>query len=110
MFYCEVEENQFILKQGDMASSFFIIDKGRIEVTINEKFIRELKSGDGFGELALLYNAPRFASCRAIEKTYLWGIDRKIFKTAIEKMNQKDLAEKQDFINKNQFFAANLTE
>lgn len=25
MFYCEVEENQFIFKQGDNASSYFIL-------------------------------------------------------------------------------------
>ena len=46
---------------------------------MNGKVVRQLKSGDVFGELALLYNAPRSASCRAVEQAYLWGLDRKTF-------------------------------
>jgi cGMP-dependent protein kinase 1 len=38
-----------------------------MEVIVNDKTKRELKAGDGFGELALLYNAPRSASVRALE-------------------------------------------
>lgn len=91
-----------------MASSFFIIDKGVIEVTINDKIIRDLKQGDGFGELALLYNAPRFASCRTKTPAFLWGIERKIFKEAVERMNEKNYEDSKKFMNKIQFFE-NLT-
>ena len=34
---------------------------------VNNVEKRELKLGEGFGELALLYNAPRSASILAIE-------------------------------------------
>lgn len=53
--------------QGDNATSFFILERGNMEVIVNEKTKRELKAGDGFGELALLYNAPRSAAVRALE-------------------------------------------
>jgi len=38
-----------------------------MEVIVNDKAKRELKAGDGFGELALLYNAPRSATVKAMD-------------------------------------------
>lgn len=36
-----------------------IKEKGRIQVLVNNIAKKELISGNGFGELALLYSAPR---------------------------------------------------
>jgi cGMP-dependent protein kinase len=63
MFYCENTQD-YVFKFNDQASSYFIIEKGECEVIINEKVIRVLKQGDGFGELALLYGSTRTASIR----------------------------------------------
>ena len=46
--------------------------------------VRELKPGTGFGELSLLYNVPRSANIKAVEKCDLWGIERTIFKKIVE--------------------------
>jgi cAMP-dependent protein kinase regulator len=35
--------------------------------------------GEAFGELALLYNAPRAASIVASEASELWALDRRTF-------------------------------
>jgi len=98
MFYAEVNANEFIFKQGDDASSFFIVEKGSLDVIVNDKFVRTLKKGDGFGELALLYNAPRSASIKAKEHCYLWGIDRHTFRNAVEEMSTKHFEENRKFI------------
>lgn len=45
---------------------------------------KELTPGNGFGELALLYNAPRSATCMAVEECFLWGIDRHTFRKSVE--------------------------
>lgn len=71
------------MKQGDDASSFFVLQKGRIAVFINGEMKREIKPQEGFGELALLYNAPRSASLKAQVDCTLWGIDRGTFKKVI---------------------------
>jgi CRP-like cAMP-binding protein len=40
--------------------------------------------GEGFGELALLYSAPRSASIKALKSSFFWFIDRKTFKEFIK--------------------------
>ena len=69
-----------------------------MEVFVNERSKRELKVGDGFGELALLYNAPRSATVKATQKSYLWGIDRNNFRRAVEEMVTKDYEENRKFM------------
>jgi cGMP-dependent protein kinase len=93
MFYCEVLQSQLIFKQGEAATSFFILERGGMEVIVNDKAKRELKAGDGFGELALLYNAPRSATVKALEHCNLWGIDRNTFRRAVEEMITKEYEE-----------------
>ena len=105
MFYCEVPANEYIFKQGDNASSFFILEFGGLEVAVNDKVVRQLKSGDGFGELALLYNAPRSASIKCTVPCRLWGIDRHTFRKAVEEMITKEYEENRKFIDAVKFFS-----
>lgn len=79
-----------------------------MEVIVNEKTKRELKAGDGFGELALLYNAPRSATVRALEHCYLWGIDRNTFRRAVEEMITKEYEENRKFMEVVRFFRKNF--
>jgi cGMP-dependent protein kinase len=71
------------MKQNDNASSFFIVHEGSLIVEIDGKVKKYLESGDGFGELALLYNSPRSASIRAHKVSFLWFIDRTTFRKAV---------------------------
>ena len=41
--------------------------------------LRDYAPGEGFGELALLYNAPRAATITAKEESLLWKLDRDTF-------------------------------
>ena len=72
---------------------------------INDKVKRNLMTNDGFGELALLYNAPRSASVKTIESCYLWGIDRKTFRRAVEEIIIKEYEENRKFIDAVRFFS-----
>lgn len=91
MFFCKLKKNeQYICRQGDEASCFFIIADGECIVEIDGKARRTLTSGDGFGELALLYNAPRSASIKADTPMFhCWGIERKQFRSIIEENAKK---------------------
>lgn len=61
---------QFIFLEGDKSAHFYIIQDGTVEIFTNsgkEYFkIAVLGPGESFGEFALLNNAPRSASARAI--------------------------------------------
>ena len=63
-----------------------------------------MKPCDGFGELALLYNAPRSATVRATENSHLWGIDRNTFRKAVEEMITKEYEENRKFMEGVRFF------
>ena len=69
-----------------------------------------LKVGDGFGELALLYNAPRSASIRATENSLLWGIDRVTFRNVVQDLITKEYSENRKFIDAVAFFGKGFSE
>lgn len=49
-------------------------------MSVSTQAIRVIGVGDRFGELALLYNAPRSASVRTLSPCVLWSIHREAFK------------------------------
>lgn len=98
MFSCEVEEGKFIFRQGDEASYFFIIVQGSMEVIVDGNKKKYLVRGDGFGELALLYNVPRTASLQCFIKASLWSIDSITFWSAIEELIMKDFESNRRFL------------
>jgi CRP-like cAMP-binding protein len=72
-----------IIAQGEPGSKLYILDCGTVEIFINNEFVREMNRGAIFGELALLYDAPRSATvrCKAgYETVVLWSLNRAIFK------------------------------
>jgi len=42
-------------------------------------FLKEYQPGEAFGELALLYNAPRAATIVSKTDCILWSLDRETF-------------------------------
>ena len=69
-----------MFKQGDKASTYFILDKGEIEIYIDGIKKKTLGLGTSFGELALLFNAPRSASVKCLGDCGFWGLNSSTFK------------------------------
>ena len=98
MFPVEKQDKDVIIKQGDDGDNFYVIESGSIDVFIESKegskLVNSYNNGDSFGELAIMYNAPRAATCIAKNgPVKLWALDRASFKvilmkTAIDKRNQ----------------------
>ncbi|KRX08335.1 Protein kinase-like domain [Pseudocohnilembus persalinus] len=107
-FYCQLSKDDYIIKQGSDASTFFILEQGKVQIIVNKESKRILSPGDGFGELALLYNSKRTASCKSMETCTLWGIDRVKFKHVVKEMSEKEFKENLQFIENVQYFQ-NLT-
>jgi hypothetical protein len=54
MFYCEVDKNDYVFKQDDVGSCFFLFDKGQLSVIINNQEKKVLNPGDGITSLTRL--------------------------------------------------------
>ena len=48
-----------------------------------EEIVRSYKSGELFGELALLYHCPRTATVRASSDAQLWSLERAVFQVSM---------------------------
>jgi cAMP-dependent protein kinase regulator len=62
----------------------YVIDKGELDCFKDnsegeKKLLKTYKPGEAFGELALLYNAPRAATIIANEDCTLFALDRQTF-------------------------------
>ena len=76
--------NETIFWLGDKGDSFFLIDSGRVGVSVpNETgqhvVLNTLEQGGFFGEISLLDGGPRTATVRAIEPTKLLVLNRDDF-------------------------------
>ena len=84
------KKNEYVIKQGDNGDNLYIIESGELicEKVFNEgespTYLKTYKEGELFGELALLYNAPRAASIYAKTDCVLWALDRLTFNNIIK--------------------------
>jgi putative peptide zinc metalloprotease protein len=79
-----VAAGQAIIRQGDRGDTFYIVKRGHVEVTQRDergvpRVVNQLDRGDAFGELALLHDAPRNATCRATVPTEVLCLSRQAF-------------------------------
>lgn len=78
-----------IITEGERGQSLFLIMRGVVRVTRkidgNEKDLATLLAGDFFGEMALLHDEPRNASCIAVTPCSLFELSRSDFKTVCAK-------------------------
>lgn len=80
---------QQIFKHGDMGDCAYLIEEGMVEVLVvkqgGEQRIRLIGKGELFGEVSLIDYQPRTATVRAIERTVLVPIPRKLMEGLLEK-------------------------
>ena len=76
-----------VIKQGDEGDAFYLLEAGKSDVFVTKNGVtskvHEYKAGDAFGQLALMYNAPRAATCTVAEDAKLWALDRVSFKVIV---------------------------
>ncbi|TMW64900.1 hypothetical protein Poli38472_009067 [Pythium oligandrum] len=100
MFPKDFEPGETIIKQGDDGDNFYILESGVCEVYKDEVLVQTCTNSMSFGELALMYNAPRAATVKAIEKSKVWALDRQTFKYIIMETTLKKRESHKGFIER----------
>lgn len=108
-----MEEHTFkkddcVIKQGDDGDVLFCVDSGKLNCYRKMKkddeapgqFLKAYQPGEAFGELALLYNAPRAATIIADEDSVCFSLDRDCFNNIVKEATIKRRERFEEFVNK----------
>ena len=106
--------NDIVIRQGDQGDCLYYILHGLVTIQLSiqidtgiqdknqivnvEKNIGELRDGEIFGELALLYNIPRTASVIALTDTSLIKIDKMPFTKYLKNVFEGQLQDQIEFL------------
>jgi cAMP-dependent protein kinase regulator len=81
-----------VIQQGDVGDYFYVVERGAFDIYVNKSGrleagaeglgskVGSVGPGGSFGELALMYNAPRAATVVSSEPSTLWQLDRVTFR------------------------------
>jgi len=104
-----MEEKSFeadmpVIQQGEAGDCLYVVEQGELNCFKKfskdgeDKFLKTYGPGDAFGELALLYNAPRAATVKAKAKCTLWALDRETFNHIVKEAAQKKREKYESFL------------
>jgi diguanylate cyclase (GGDEF)-like protein len=87
--------NSTICREGESGNSLFIVRRGKVRVTINLSGggvdeVAVFSRGDFFGEMSIIENAPRSASCSCVTDVHLLELSEPDFYRLLEE--KPDLA------------------
>ena len=88
--FVHFDEKHVIIQQGDRGDEFYVLESGTVEFHVDSRGkVGACGMGRGFGELALMYNTPRSASCIAATECTAWTLDRSTFRAILAKHAKK---------------------
>lgn len=95
----EAKRGDVIIRQGEVGDHFYVIERGFIDFYVDGKFVGKSSTGKCFGELALIYDAPRAASAIiSSEKCKLWRVAQITFRRTLRNESMKEMDEVLDLL------------
>lgn len=99
--------NEWVIKQGEDGDNLYVVEQGSLKcfkkfakTDPEAKYLKTYVPGESFGELALLYNAPRAASIQAESDCVLFALDRECFNHIVKDAAMKKRQRYEDFLLK----------
>ena len=84
------DENKIIVNEDTIGDTFYLISKGRVRITKNGIYIRDLDSGNCFGEnVLLLSDVKRTATVISIDKVVCYVLSKSDFDIILEDKTMK---------------------
>jgi len=98
-------DGTILCHEGKTESKFYILLDGRVKVTkiinnIEQKLLKTLESGDFFGEMSIIHNAPRAASVTTSGPTTVMEIDRENFDRVLQRSSSVAMAMVREISNR----------
>lgn len=100
----KVKAGEWVIKQGEDGDNLYVVEKGTLKcfkkINNEQKYLKTYQPGESFGELALLYNAPRAASIQAEGECTLFALDRESFNHIVKDAAVKKRERYEEFLLK----------
>jgi len=102
-FLKDFKLGEHVIEQGAEGDFFYIVKTGNFDIIVKKgedppKKVFEAGAGFAFGELALLYNAPRTATIQAASESQVWCLDRTAFRNLVVKSSEAQFKEYVNFL------------
>jgi|JI9StandDraft_2_1071091.scaffolds.fasta_scaffold81679_2 cAMP-dependent protein kinase regulator len=100
----KIKSGEVVITEGEKGDVLYIVEAGQLDCTkvlnkgANPTFLKVYSEGDSFGELALLYNAPRAATITAKSDCILWALDRETFNHIVKDAAMKQREKYEEFL------------
>lgn len=97
---------EWVITQGDDGDVLYVVDNGKLDCfkkftkDAENTFLKTYVPGEAFGELALLYSAPRAASIQCKEDSVCFSLDRDCFKNVVHDSAMKKREKFEEFLGK----------
>ncbi len=80
---------EVIFREGDEGSELYIVKRGLVTIGLrtadgNEKELARFQAGNFFGEMSIVDDAPRSATCRALEESVLYRMHERDYYHVLE--------------------------
>jgi CRP-like cAMP-binding protein len=114
MTLANFKPNDIIVKQGDPGDSFFYILSGIVKIVVSrkydlgldseqskvtvDKYIGDLKAGQTFGELSLIYGTARSATIISVTNSAMIKIDKISFDSYVKDIFENQMKDQIDFM------------
>jgi cAMP-dependent protein kinase regulator len=99
------KQGESVILQGEDGAELFVVESGSLSCykrfggAATETFLKKYEAGDSFGELALLYNAPRAATIKADNDSLLWCLDRATFNFIVKDSSRRRREKYEGFLS-----------
>jgi len=100
----KVSAGDAIIREGEDGDCLYVIESGHYKCTkifsgqTEPTYLKTYEPGEAFGELALLYNAPRAATITAEEEGILYALDRNTFNHIVKDAAAKKRERYEEFL------------
>mmetsp|Transcript_144259 Transcript_144259/g.366192 ORF Transcript_144259/g.366192 Transcript_144259/m.366192 type:complete len:970 (+) Transcript_144259:85-2994(+) len=95
----EVSAGEQICEQGQVGDCCYLIQSGHFFVSVKGHIVKQLRAGQTFGELAMLYNVNRTATVACNRDGVIWKMDGTCFRLCMHRLSNRLLERVMGFLS-----------